>query len=100
MAKASVVVLTRLTRLLVSAGRQMRNANGKITWVYVWRRVKPSDSAASVVALGIASMPERKISTLNDPAKQISDRHAQVKPLIKGCSKPRAFFIPGSSALN
>jgi hypothetical protein len=39
--------------------------------------VKPSDSEASRVESGTASMPARKISTLNAPAKKDSEMIAQ-----------------------
>ena len=68
MAYEMLVVLMRLTRLLLSAGRLMRKASGSTINTYARRREKPSDSAASTVAVGTASMPARKISTLNAPA--------------------------------
>ena len=73
----------------------MRKASGKTTWTIGLQPREAERFGGLGVALGIASMPERKISTLNEPAKQISDRQAQVKPLIKGRAMPRLFFVPG-----
>ena len=55
---------------------------------YVRSRLNPSDSAASIVVRGTASMPERKISTLNAPAKKDSDTMAQVTLLTIGIGDP------------
>src|SRR4029079_551801 len=77
MAYEMLVVFTRLTRLLLSAGRQTRNASGSTMYRYACSRENPNDSAASIVALGTDSMPERKISTLNAPAYIESPRIAQ-----------------------
>src|SRR4030095_880564 len=73
-----LVVLTRLTRLLFSAGRHTRNASGSTMCRYACSRENPKDSAASIVALGTDSMPERKISTLNAPAYIDNPRIAHV----------------------
>ena len=53
-------------------------------------RLNPSDSAASIVVFGTASMPERKISTLNAPAKKDSDTIAHVTLLTIGTAVPLA----------
>ncbi len=54
------------------------------------KRLKPSDSAASTVVRGTASMPERKISTLKAPAKNDSDRIAQRHVADHGIVAPEA----------
>src|SRR5207249_11340764 len=89
-AYASVVVLTRFTRLLLSAGRLMRNASGRTIKRYVRSRLKPSDSAASMVVLGTASTPDRKISTLKAPAKKDKDTIAHATLLTIGTTTPEA----------
>src|SRR5579872_6198119 len=96
MAYASDVVLTRLTMLLVKPVKPIRNANGNRMRTKLWKRENPSDSAASIVVRGIASIPERKISTLNAPAKSESENDAQNTLLKNGCRKPPAEWTESS----
>ncbi|MNC90945.1 hypothetical protein D3C83_71070 [compost metagenome] len=63
--------------MLLSAGRLMRKASGSTMRRYACHRLKPSDSAASSVVRGTASMPARKISTLKAPAKNAREITAQ-----------------------
>ena len=74
--------------MLLSAGRQSRNASGRITRKNAFTRLRPSAVAASRVLRGTASIPARKISMLKAPATAERPMQAQTKLFSSGIGRP------------
>ncbi|MNP46890.1 hypothetical protein D3C76_1409190 [compost metagenome] len=86
-------------RLLTSAGKAKRTANGNCTWSICWRRLNASELAASRVTAGTASMPARRASAWKAPLCSEITSTTQANGVM-GLALPRLWLMSMFSTRN